>query len=161
MPKFYDSLSDDLRDWALAQPLFFVASAPLTGRHVNVSPKGLPRRTFAVLSPNQAAYLDHAGSGAETMSHLYENGRVTVMFCSFGASPRIMRFFCTGRVVEFDQPDFAGLLQRMGKVEFDGVRAVIVLDIFKVGAPSKPGCLGASRLTRRCRCKRPAASASP
>ena len=136
MPQFYDSLSADLRDWALAQPLFFVASAPLVGRHINVSPKGLPGRTFAVFDGTHAAYIDHSGSGAETVSHLYENGRATVMFCSFDARPRIMRLFCTGRVVEYDQPGFAAALGRMGKADFPGARAVISLDIFKVsGGP--------------------------
>ena len=141
MPKYYDSLPADLRDWALAQPLFFVASAPLAGRHVNVSPKGLPRRTFAVFDGAHAAYVDHSGSGAETVSHLYENGRATVMFCSFGPAPRILRLFCTGRVVEWDEPGFGAALARMGKADFAGARAVIFLDIFKVRhAPAPRTC---------------------
>jgi hypothetical protein len=132
MPKFYDSLSQDLSDWALAQPLFFTASAPLTGKHINISPKGLPSSTFTIFSPTSCAYIDATGSGAETISHIYENGRVTIMFCSFGASPRIMRFFCTGRVVEWDKPEFESLIGRMGKKRVDGARAVIVLSIWKV-----------------------------
>ena len=135
MPTFYDSLPDDLRDWALEQSLFFIASAPLAGRHINLSPKGLPRRTFAFFDGNHAAYIDHSGSGAETMSHMYENGRATIMFCSFGPAPRIMRLFCTGHVVEFDQPGFVALRDRMGKAHVDGARAIILLDIFKVGRP--------------------------
>ena len=132
MVKFYKRLPDDLRDWALAQPVFFVASAPLAGKHVNVSPKGLPSRTFVVFDGNHAAYIDHSGSGAETISHVYENGRVTLMFNSFDSSPRIMRLFCTGRVIEHDQPTFKEMLKRMDKTEFPGARAVIMLDIFKV-----------------------------
>lgn len=42
-----------------------------------------------------------------------------------------MRFFCTGRVVEYDQPGFEPLLQRMGKKRVEGARAVILLDVFK------------------------------
>lgn len=132
MPKFYDCIPDDLRYWALSQQIFFTASAPLTGKHINVSPKGLPSSTFTIFDPNHAAYIDATGSGIETVSHVYENGRVTVMFCSYGVSPRIMRFFCKGSVVEWDQPGFAPLLKKMGKVRVDGARAVILLDIFKV-----------------------------
>ncbi|PSS22101.1 hypothetical protein M430DRAFT_99469 [Amorphotheca resinae ATCC 22711] len=132
MPKFYDSISDDLAAWALKQPVFFTASAPLTGKHVNISPKGLPSSTFTIFSPNSAAYVDATGSGSETIAHVYENGRVTIMFCSFGATPRIMRFFCKGSVVEWDQPEFEVLLAKMGKKRIDGARAVIKLDVFKV-----------------------------
>jgi hypothetical protein len=132
MPKFYDSLSDDLAAWACKQPVFFTASAPLAGKHVHISPKGLPSSTFAIFSPNSAAYVDATGSGSETISHVYENGRVTIMFCSFGKTPRIMRFFCKGRVVEWDQPEFEVLLTKMGKKRIEGARAVIMLAVFKV-----------------------------
>ncbi|KAL1644764.1 hypothetical protein SLS58_004229 [Diplodia intermedia] len=133
MPKFYPSLSSDLAEWLLAQPLFFVASAPIAGAHINVSPKGDPSHSLAVINQNQVAYLDATGSGAETISHIYENGRVTLMACSFGASPRIMRLFCTGRVVERDSPQFDGWVAKTGiKGGLKACRAVIILDIFKV-----------------------------
>ncbi|KAH0280903.1 hypothetical protein KCU91_g686, partial [Aureobasidium melanogenum] len=70
MVKFYDSLSPDLSDWCMSQPLFYIASAPRYGDHVNISPKGLPSTTFSILSPNKAAYIDATGSGAETIAHL-------------------------------------------------------------------------------------------
>lgn len=133
MVKFYPSISSDLADWMLTQPLFFVASAPLAGDHVNVSPKGHPARSFAILNPNLAAYVDATGSGCETVSHVYENGRVTVMFNSFGSSPRILRLFCRGRVIERDDKEFEPFLKRMGKeMGLKSQRAIIVLDVFKV-----------------------------
>ncbi|KAK2752882.1 hypothetical protein FQN54_008035 [Arachnomyces sp. PD_36] len=132
MVKFYPSLDDNLAEWCLDQSVFFVASAPLTGKHVNLSPKGLPATSFSILGPNQAAYVDATGSGNETISHLHENGRITVMFCSFLSSPRILRLFCTGRVVEWDQPEFPRMLERMKLAPIPGARAVIILDIFKV-----------------------------
>lgn len=132
MPKFYDHIEKDLADWALAQPLFFTASAPTAGKHINISPKGLPSSTLTIFSPNSCAYIDATGSGAETISHVYENGRVTLMFCSFGTSPRIMRFFCTGRVVEWDCPEFESLISKMGKKTVEGARAIIMLDVWKV-----------------------------
>ncbi|RHZ46067.1 pyridoxamine 5'-phosphate oxidase family protein [Aspergillus thermomutatus] len=132
MPHFYPSISPELRDWALRQSVFFVASAPLRGKHVNLSPKGLPDASFAILSPNEAAYIDATGSGSETISHLRENGRITVLFCSFDAAPRILRFFCNGSVIEWDQPEFPNYLERMGNKKVLGARAIIRLDVYKV-----------------------------
>lgn len=72
MGKFYPSITPDLHDWTLRQSVFFVASAPLRGKHINVSPKGLPNASFAILGPNEAAYIDATGSGSETICHLRE-----------------------------------------------------------------------------------------
>src|SRR5256885_16795027 len=80
------------------QPMFFVATAPLgADGHVNVSPKGLDG-TFAVLDRDRVAYLDLTGSGIETVAHVRENGRVTLMFCAFDGPPRIVRLFGHGSV---------------------------------------------------------------
>lgn len=49
--------------------------------------------------------------------------------------PRIMRFFCMGKVVEWDQPEFEPMIRKMGKEKIQGARAVILLDVFKVGHP--------------------------
>ncbi|KAK2880692.1 hypothetical protein FQN49_000461 [Arthroderma sp. PD_2] len=134
MVQYYPSISPDHQEWILKQPVYFVASAPSRGKHVNISPKGLPASSLAILTPNKAAYLDATGSGNETISHLRENGRITIMFCSFGPAPRILRLFCTGNVVEYNDPAFRPWLSDMGLAEgyIVGVRAVITLDIFLV-----------------------------
>jgi len=132
MVKFYDSIEPQLEEWAMKQAVFFTASAPLNGKHINLSPKGLPATSFSILNPNLCGYVDATGSGIETVSHIYENGRVTIMFCSFEASPRILRLFCTGRVVEWNDPGFDGWLKRMGDKNIKGARAAIILDVFKV-----------------------------
>lgn len=97
MGKVYAELDERLTNFISRQPVFFVATAPcLTsegeGGHVNVSPKGY-RDTFAVLGPRTVAYVDLTGSGAETIAHLRQNGRITIMFCSFGMPPKILRIF--------------------------------------------------------------------
>lgn len=133
--KLYPSLSDDLAAWAQRQPVFFTASAATHGAHINVSPKGLTDTHFAVLGPNKCAYIDRTGSGCETISHAYENGRLCLMFMSFGNTPRIMRLFCRATVVEWDQPAFPELVRKIAKGKreaFDGARAVIVGDIWEV-----------------------------
>ena len=137
MVKFYPSLNESHIQFITQQPLFFVGSAPWAGDHVNVSPKGHPSRTFSILSPNTVAYLDATGSGCETISHVYENGRVTVMFCSFGPAPQILRLFCKGRVVEKWDPYYQQLRAKMAtengdEVDITGARAIIVLKISKV-----------------------------
>lgn len=133
MVAFFDSITEDLKEWALNQSIFFTASAPLAGKHINLSPKGFPSASFSILGPNQAAYIDATGSGNETISHVYENGRVTIMFCSFAASPRILRFFCKGKVIEWDEPEFESTWKKMGiSKPVEGARAIILLDVFKV-----------------------------
>jgi hypothetical protein len=137
MVKFFPSLNQSHIDFITNQPLFYVASAPWAGDHINVSPKGHPSRTFAVLGPNTVAYLDATGSGCETISHIYENGRVTIMFSSFGPSPKIIRLFCKGKVVEKWDPYYSQLRARMAtengdEVDITGARAIIVLKVKKV-----------------------------
>lgn len=132
MVHFYDSITPDLQEWIMKQTCFFTASAPTYGKHINCSPKGLPSTSFSVLSPNLVAYVDATGSGIETVSHIQENGRCTIMLCSFDASPRIMRLFCTGRVIPWNDTEFDSWRRRMGNKHFEGMRAVIVLDVWKV-----------------------------
>jgi predicted pyridoxine 5'-phosphate oxidase superfamily flavin-nucleotide-binding protein len=109
MGKVYSGLDERLRQFISAQPVFFVATAPSgNGGHVNVSPKGY-RDTFAILGPTTVAYLDLTGSGAETIAHLRQNGRITIMFCSFDRTPKILRLQGSGRVVRPGDPDWVPL----------------------------------------------------
>ncbi|KAL0941138.1 pyridoxamine phosphate oxidase family protein [Colletotrichum truncatum] len=135
--KLYPSLSSDLAEWASRQPVFFTASAPTHLPHINVSPKGLSAH-FAVLSPNLVGYIDRTGSGCETIAHSYENGRLTIMFMSFGSAPRILRLFCRSRIVEWDHPEFDSWMKRIipqgetGKNPYDGARAVVLGEVWEV-----------------------------
>jgi len=100
MGKIFDRIDDHQREWIARQRLFFVGSAPLDGEgHVNVSPKG-PIDTLKVLDDHSVAYLDMVGSGAETVAHLRENGRIVVMLCAFEGPPRILRLHGRGEIVE-------------------------------------------------------------
>ncbi|KAJ6782191.1 hypothetical protein PWT90_03696 [Aphanocladium album] len=134
--KLYDALSDDLASWVRQQPVFFTGSASTHGPHINVSPKGLADSHFAILSPNRCAYIDRMGSGCETISHSYENGRLCLMFMSFGPTPRILRLFCRSIIVEWDSPRFQELVRTVAqgsqREDFDAARAVIVCDIWQV-----------------------------
>ena len=106
MARLYDEIDERMAGWIAKQPLFFVGSAPLAADgHVNVSPKG-PIGSLRVLGPREVAYLDIAGSGAETIAHIRENGRIVVMFCAFEGPPRIVRLHGEGSVV---RPGDAGV----------------------------------------------------
>jgi hypothetical protein len=109
MAKVFDEIDEHLRRWIGRQSLFFVATAPLDPEgHVNVSPKG-PIGSLAVLGPRRVAYLDVHGSGAETIAHLRENGRICVMLCAFDGPPRILRLHGRGEAILNDDPRFREL----------------------------------------------------
>ena len=40
--------------------------------------------------------FNYVGSGVETISHIRENGRVTIMFSAFEGPPRILRLYGIG-----------------------------------------------------------------
>lgn len=130
MAKLYDSIDARLRAFIEAQPMFFVATAPGAGGHVNVSPKGY-QDTFAVLGERTVAYLDLYGSGAETISHLRDNGRITVMFCSFSRQPKVLRLYGTGRVVRPDDAEWDALSGHFG-TGHAGTRTIVVIDVERV-----------------------------
>src|ERR1039458_3166952 len=91
MGRSYAAIDERLARFLLLQPVFFVASAPLSGDGlVNCSPKS-NNGEFAVRDAGRVAYLDRTGSGVETIAHLRENGRIVLMFCAFQGPPRIVR----------------------------------------------------------------------
>src|SRR5438874_11659248 len=98
MAEQYDQITPTLQNFIQAQPVFFVATAPLSEHgHVNLSPKGYD--TFRILTSTQVAYLDLTGSGNETSAHLAENGRITFLFCAFRGKPQILRLYGKGETI--------------------------------------------------------------
>lgn len=135
MGKKFDAIDDDLRAWIEKQALFFVGTAPLAADgHVNVSPKG-PIGSLRVVDERTVAYIDTIGSGAETIAHLRENGRIVVMLCAFAGPPRILRLHGRGELVRAGTPAFAEWLARCA---FDdpGIaeihRAIIVVRVDRI-----------------------------
>lgn len=98
MGKLHDSIKPAHKEFIEQQHIFFVSTAPLSedGR-VNVSPKGL--NCFKVLTENKIGYMDLISGGNETSAHILENGRITIMFCSFEGSPNILRLYGKGFTV--------------------------------------------------------------
>jgi len=103
MGKLFETIDEKLADWIRRQRLFFVATAPSAGGHVNLSPKG-PIESLRIVGPRTVEYEDYVGSGAETAAHLRDDGRVCVMLCAFEGPPRIVRLHGTGELQAADDP---------------------------------------------------------
>src|SRR6478609_8298617 len=127
MGRIYERIDDHLNKWINQQSMFFVGTAPAaTDGHVNVSPKG-PMGSMRILDDHTVAYLDIVGSGAETIAHIRENGRIVVMFCAFQGPPRILRLHGRGEVLPPDHE----LAARFDTPQ-DAVRSVIRVDVERV-----------------------------
>lgn len=127
MAKFFDELNDFLTDFIAEQKIFFTASAPANGR-LNLSPKGMD--TFRVLNSSQVAYMNLTGSGNETAAHLAENGRLTIMFCSFTEKPLILRLYGKGQAIHPRSETWSEMAPLFP--ESVGNRQIIVMNIESV-----------------------------
>jgi hypothetical protein len=129
--KIHAEIDERLAGWLESQHLFFVATAPIAADgHVNVSPKG-DLRWFRILGPREVAYLDFVGSGAETIAHARENGRIVVMFCAFEGPPRIVRLHGRASIALPEDPEFEELAARFDPPEH-AVRSVIRIDVERI-----------------------------
>jgi hypothetical protein len=132
MGRIYNGIDARLAAWLTSQPVFFVATAPLAGDgHINCSPKG-NRGEFAVLGDHLVGYVDQTGSGAETIAHVQENGRIVLMFCAFDGPPRIVRLHGRGRALLLDDPDFPARARDFAADVTTGVRSIVVVDVTRV-----------------------------
>jgi len=121
-------IDEDVRRFVAGRHVFFVATAPRRGGHVNVSPKGLD--TFRVLDDTTVAYLDLTGSGIETVAHLRDDGRITFLFAAFAGPPRILRIFGTGRVVLPEDTEWDELAAHFP--ELPGRRSIVVVAVDRI-----------------------------
>lgn len=129
MGKSFDALSERHKAFIAEQKMFFVGTAPLAARgYLNVSPKGFD--AFRVIDDGKVAYLDMTGSGIETVAHVKENGRLTIMFCAFQGPPLILRLYGEGEIVERSDARFPALRARFP--ELPGMRSIVTLSIRRV-----------------------------
>jgi len=135
MGKIFDAIDDKLAAWIGRQRMFFVGTAPGDAGHVNVSPKG-PIESLRILTPDRVAYLDVIGSGAETIAHLRDNGRICLMLCAFEGPPRIVRLHGRGRVLLPADEGYAELYAGFDVPDSfavdPGARSVITVDVDRV-----------------------------
>ncbi len=129
MSKTYDRLTEKHITFIEKQKIFFVATAPLSkDGSVNVSPKGYD--SLVILDANTVAWIDLGGSGIETLAHLRENGRITLMYCAFEGAANILRIYGTGEAIAFDDAEFPELMKLFPK--FDRARSIIRIKIDRV-----------------------------
>ncbi len=127
--KTFEEIDAGLTEWIGKQPLFFVSTAPLAADgHVNCSPKGLD--SLRVVGPREVAWLDLTGSGAETIAHLKENGRIVLMFCAFSGPPRIVRLHGMGTVLEAGGAGFEALRDEFPPLP--GARSIIRVAVTRI-----------------------------
>ena len=124
MADFYDSLTDEQIDFIEKQHMFFTATAHSTGR-INLSPKGMD--SFRVLDSHSVAYLDMMGSGNETCAHIQNDGRMTLMFCSFDQKPNILRIYGKGEIVGPNDTKWGELIWKFA--EFNVQRQIIITHV--------------------------------
>lgn len=165
MVQYFDEIPDSLAAWILKQKVFWVASAPLTPNgHINLSPKGV-EGTFNVVDTNRVWYQDLTGSGmsslprslqpyhktsfkgVETIAHVRENGRITILFNAFEGPPRLVRLYGRGNALipieahpllilspgtayEFGSPEYDAILPPEKRLV--GSRSIIMVDVYKV-----------------------------
>jgi hypothetical protein len=100
----YSEIQDGHAKFIAAQRLFFVATAVAAGR-INLSPKGMD--SLRVLGPRRVVWLNVTGSGNETSAHVQRDPRITLMFCAFEGSPRILRVYGSARAVHRADTEWA------------------------------------------------------
>ena len=128
MGKVYAAIDGDIRTFIESQRMFFVATAPSSGGHVNLSPKGLD--TLRVIDGRTLVYLDYVGSGAETIANLKDNGRIVLMMCAFDGPPKIVRVHGRGETIEPQRHDYAAL-RSLFPAE-DQARAIIRVHVERI-----------------------------
>ncbi|KAF8344249.1 uncharacterized protein EI90DRAFT_3165642 [Cantharellus anzutake] len=122
MVNFFSDIPENIFEWIGKQHCFWVATAPLSpAGHVNVSPKGIAG-TFKVLDKNTVMYQDLSGSGVETIAHIRENGRITIMFQ--------VREILEGTWHEVGTPEFKKLIPDEERIP--GSRAAIYVKLHSV-----------------------------
>ena len=129
MGRLYDGITPEVVAWIREQRILFVATAPTASSgHINCSPKGLD--TFRILGPRSVGYLDLTGSGAETIAHVRENGRILFMFCALSGPPKIMRLHGSGEVI-LPTSSHWDLLRPLFP-EYPGARSIIRAEITRI-----------------------------
>lgn len=124
MSKLYPKITSRLQKFIEVQKIFFVATAPNSGR-INLSPKGMD--SFRVIDENRVLWLNVTGSGNETAAHLLENDRITIMFCSFEGAPNILRLYGKGKEIKEGDASWDELIQLFP--EIPGTRQIFDITI--------------------------------
>jgi len=129
MGKVFEKIEPHIKEFIEKQKMFFVSTAPLsTDGLVNVSPKGWD--SLRILDEHTVAYIDLTGSGIETVAHLKENQRITLLFCAFEGPPKLVRLQGKGTVLEIGSPAYNSLQHHFPT--YTSARAIIKIDLKRI-----------------------------
>jgi hypothetical protein len=129
MGKVYEKIEPKLQTFIENQKMFFVGTAPAsTDGLVNVSPKGMD--SLRIIDEKTVAYIDLTGSGAETIAHLKENGRITFLFCAFDGPPKLVRLYGKGTVHEIATEGFEKIKHLFP--DYLSTRAIIEVKLHRI-----------------------------
>lgn len=128
MGKLFDQLNENHVRFIEAQKMFFVATAPSGEGTVNLSPKGYD--TLKVLDASTIVYVDYPGSGNETAIHIEDNGKVTLMWCSYDESPLILRAYGQGKTIAKATDEFNSIMSEyFTDYSSNGLRQLFVITV--------------------------------
>lgn len=131
MGKKTTELNKNYIDFIQQQKIFFVATAPTdTDQFVNCSPKGLD--SLRVIDNKKIIWLNLTGSGNESATHVLENSRMTLMFCSFDERALVLRTYGKAKVYHYGSDKFNQYTELFGNLV--GSRQIFELDIEMVQA---------------------------
>ncbi len=128
MAKITDFLSKKDMDFIKKQKMFFVSTAPKTGK-INLSPKGLDN-TFKIINENKILWLNYFGSGNETAAHLLEDDRMTLMFCAFEGKANILRLYCKAKAIQEKDETWSEYISHFSNTY--GARQVFEVEVLHV-----------------------------
>ena len=83
--------------------------------------------SFRVINESKVLWFNLTGSGSETATHVLENQRMTVMFCSFDKHPLILRLYGKANVVHPRDSDWTKFVPLFP--EYTGARQFFELDL--------------------------------
>ena len=127
MAKQFPAIDENLAAFMASQKIFFTATAA-EGARVNISPRSTEH--LHQTNEREMVYLDLTGSGSETAAHLRADGRMTIMFCAFEGTPRILRLYGTGHVAFRGSPSYrAFLASHYADCEPLGARQIVTLSV--------------------------------
>ncbi len=124
MGKLLYELTDELIEFIGYQKIFFVGTATADSR-ISLSPKGMD--SFRVLNKKRVVWMNMTGSGNETSAHVQDDGRMTIMFCSFDEKPLILRLYGKAEVIHHSDRDWQNLVGLFP--DFSGARQIFDLSI--------------------------------
>jgi hypothetical protein len=70
------------------------------------------------------------GSGAETIAHVRENGRIVLMFCAFEGPPRILRLHGRAEILEPGDDGWDALSARFP--DYPSARSIVRVEVERI-----------------------------